>query len=1274
MPLNLTTLGRLAVLILLLCLTSSATAKIADYPFNKSIVSNGNDSSSVSGTVGMTGAGADASLCLTGLCPMGVWALCEYNGDLYAGGQFTSADGQTARYIARWDGSQWHDVGGGMNHYVYDLLVYDGKLIAGGVFDTVNGMAKGHIAAWDGVSWTPLGEGVNRRPGIWDMIVYNGDLIVTGTFDSAGSVASKNYALWNGTSWEAFGPEGGVGCYSMTIFQGDLILSNALGGGFSRWDGSSWTTIPIPMNGGTYSLDAYNDQLIAGGFFVTAGEDTVNHIIAWDGVNWTPLDGGIGPEYAKGSNVSVQSLFNYGGDLIVGGNFTLAGGDTANYIARWDGSSWHPIGGGMGGTYDEDHWVTALTEYNGDLVAGGFFTTAEGMIVNRIAAWDGDAWRPLTAKEGMPFAIEVSQNQAVASGAMASVPVTKVSGSSTMYGFDMLVSYDADHLSFAGVDPGPLFDSTGDFQWEYFEYRADTGLVRIVGLAETNNGPHHPLSGDVPNGTVLFDLNLVGVVISPGEFIPTNLGFRWEDCGDNAIVMDSLGYDLAISDSVYDADGVNITDHGATFPTNAGAPDECLGGGSTPVTRFIDFYGGKLYVVDTTQIDYRGDINLNGIPYEIADEVMFTNFFLQSFAAFGTHPEASTAASDVNADGIPLRLEDLMFMHRIICGDTVPVGFRQGGAVLIDTALFIQDVTARTVSVESSHALCGVFMRFDGEIFPEFSPIMDTSVYIRASAYDGEYTRVLIFPNIGVFESCQDTGFSPGTLFSYTGYGRLIMHFDPDNPGWDSPQAVDCEARRLLIANPVISGVNGWADVWPHTQPASLGRTSPDSTVLIYGHGFSGYTPSDVDLTSVRVNDSLIPLSVTVLPSHPMYSGEVLEIIVPAREFIGGYGAITDTSDFVLRVSGTFLDDEPFVSQGKFTIYPQSAMIRVPDHWPTIGEAVESAITGDTVLVADGVYSGEGDRDLTVHDKNLVMRSENGPDATIIDCGGSESEYHYFLSYLDSLNETIGRLEGITVRNAYGDSMGAVYVNNAAVTISHCRFENNYSTGGGGAIRIQNASSRIEFCLFANNHAVTGGAIANSSGAADMVKCTFVANSADGSGGALFVEGAAPSVTNCLFAFGAGGGAIAVSNMVGSPSVSCTDIYGNVGGDWIGGIAGELGQNGNFSADPLFCDAANGDYHLNGYSPCLDVNNDCFMQVGVYGLGCGFLCGDASGNSRVNIGDVVFLINYIFKGGPAPASFLSSDLNGDGLLEIGDAVVLIDFIFRGGPPLDCQPE
>jgi hypothetical protein len=67
------------------------------------------------------------------------------------------------------------------------------------------------------------------------------------------------------------------------------------------------------------------------------------------------------------------------------------------------------------------------------------------------------------------------------------------------------------------------------------------------------------------------------------------------------------------------------------------------------------------------------------------------------------------------------------------------------------------------------------------------------------------------------------------------------------------------------------------------------------------------------------------------------------------------------------------------------------------------------------------------------------------------------------------------------------------------------------------------------------------------------------------------------------------------------------------------------------------------------------------------------LCGDVNNNGAVEAGDVVFLISYLFRGGPAPCPLLQGDVNCSGAVEAGDVVYLIGYLFRGGPD-PCDPD
>ena len=265
-------------------------------------------------------------------------------GNLYAGGWFTTAGGITVNNIAKWNGSSWSALGSGMTSYVYALaLDAPGNLYAGGPFTTAGGAAANHIAKWNGSGWSALGSGMN---GDVSAIVLDpsGTVYAGGNFSTAGGVTANRIAKWDGSSWSALGA--GMGFSDVNALAVDTSGNLFAGGNFTtaggvatsniaNWDGSSWSALGSGMNTSVFALsvDAAGD-LYAGGQFTTAGGAAANYIAKWDGAGWSALGSGV--EDISGWSRSVAALVidasNY---LNVGGGFTTAGGDSANYIARY---------------------------------------------------------------------------------------------------------------------------------------------------------------------------------------------------------------------------------------------------------------------------------------------------------------------------------------------------------------------------------------------------------------------------------------------------------------------------------------------------------------------------------------------------------------------------------------------------------------------------------------------------------------------------------------------------------------------------------------------------------------------------------------------------------------------------------------------------------------------------------------------------------------------------------------------------------------------------
>ncbi len=341
----------------------------------------------------------------------GVWALAlDGNGNLYAGGAFTTAGGVSANHIAMWDGSRWSALGSGMDDPDYPwvwALALDGSgnLYAGGDFTTAGDVSANHIAMWDGSRWSALGSGMGGPDYVRVQALALdgiGNLYAGGAFTTAGGVSAHGIAMWDGSGWSALG-SGMDGSDYPWVFALALDGNGKLyaGGGFTTaggvsvnyiamWDGSRWSALGSGMGGPDYSWDYTlaldgSGNLYAGGYFTTAGGVSANHIAMWDGGAWLALGDGDGI-----SNPARALVLDGSGSLYAGGYFTTAGDLSANDIAMWDGSRWSPLGSGM------DNAVHALAlDGIGNLYAGGYFTTAGTVSANYIAMWDGSGWLAL---------------------------------------------------------------------------------------------------------------------------------------------------------------------------------------------------------------------------------------------------------------------------------------------------------------------------------------------------------------------------------------------------------------------------------------------------------------------------------------------------------------------------------------------------------------------------------------------------------------------------------------------------------------------------------------------------------------------------------------------------------------------------------------------------------------------------------------------------------------------------------------------------------------
>jgi len=162
---------------------------------------------------------------------------------------------------------------------------------------------------------------------------------------------------------------------------------------------------------GVHSLAVFDDgggsKLFVGGWFIATGGLT-NSILSWDGTSWASVGSGlVSPQYSV-PIVSALCVFDDGSGpaLFACGVFDSAGGQPADHIAKWDGTSWSALGSGLtSSTYALVRSLAVYDDGSGPaLYAAGEFESAGGVTVDGIAKWDGTTWSALPWAVGSPGA------------------------------------------------------------------------------------------------------------------------------------------------------------------------------------------------------------------------------------------------------------------------------------------------------------------------------------------------------------------------------------------------------------------------------------------------------------------------------------------------------------------------------------------------------------------------------------------------------------------------------------------------------------------------------------------------------------------------------------------------------------------------------------------------------------------------------------------------------------------------------------------------------
>ena len=393
-----------------------------------------------------------------------------------------------------------------------------------------------------------------------------------------------------------------------------------------------------------------------------------------------------------------------------------------------------------------------------------------------------------------------------------------------------------------------------------------------------------------------------------------------------------------------------------------------------------------------------------------------------------------------------------------------------------------------------------------------------------------------------------------------------------------------------------------------------------------------------------------------------------------------------------------------------------SEIIYVDDDGPvdfaTIQEAIDAAVEGDTVLVAPGVYQGDGNRDIDFQGKAITVRSEAGSRTCIIDSQGSEADPHRGF-YFQNGEDSDSVLEGFTITGGEpgrmdGGGGGGVVCYQSSPSIRDCVIVRNVSRAGGGVL-LSDSNAVISNCVIAGNSvrgvigawAIGGGGLSSSRGHPTIRNCTIFGNIATGAGGGAYcVNNGTVLFVNCILTGNESnregpqlfsGGCQMITGCPDIEIVNCCieddpnaifvenwsdprKVPDNcIREDPLFALPGYWDPNGtpDYPKDDYWVDS---DYHLQSQAGRWDPNSASWVQDEVTSP-----CIDA-GDPNSAIGHEPFpnggIVNIGAYGGTAEASksyfgeppcetIIAGDINGDCKVDLADLSLLLDHWLAG---------
>lgn len=271
----------------------------------------------------------------------------------------------------------------------------------------------------------------------------------------------------------------------------------------------------------------YNSKLIVGGDFSSAGGNLADNIAAWDGSNWSVFGTGL-QATSNSIGKGVYALTVHNNQLYAAGSFTASSTTTLCNLAKWNGSSWIAIGNSVVDSFPYPSRIKALCSFSNELYVGGTFLRLDGVTVNHIAKWNGSNWIPLGTGmsrlvggngyiDGVVNAITVYNNEIYAAGNFTNAGGVTVQNIAKWNGSGW--SAVGTGIPSSGLDYGVT--SLQVYNNELYAGNRVSGISKWNGSTWTTVGGGVSTSGGV-NGVLSMCVHS-GKLIAGGNFITSGL-------------------------------------------------------------------------------------------------------------------------------------------------------------------------------------------------------------------------------------------------------------------------------------------------------------------------------------------------------------------------------------------------------------------------------------------------------------------------------------------------------------------------------------------------------------------------------------------------------------------------------------------------------------------------------------------------------------------------------------------------------------------------------